>query len=167
MLNIFSASEIAQIAIQIEENGKDFYGLFAEKAKDSKTKEIFKFLLSEEEEHIAVFTQILTSIEKYEPVESYPPDYFAYMNALASGHIFSEKDRGRSFAAKVKTYAEAIDAGIQVEKDSILFYEGMKKVTTDRDKKIIDQIISQEQNHLRKLSEIRGYLLERDDPVNP
>jgi rubrerythrin len=155
MGNIFSGSEIIELGVQIEKNGRDFYRALSRQAKNFKTGEIFKFLAAEEEKHIVVFQKILDSVQKYEPAESYPEEYFAYMNALASEHVFTQKDKGEGIARKIKTDKEAIEMAIGFEKDSIIFYEGMKKVVPQNGHQPIDSLITQEQNHLRQLSELK------------
>jgi rubrerythrin len=156
MGNIFSGSEIVELGVQIEKNGKDFYETLLKKSKNQKTQEIFKYLAGEEEKHIQVFQKILEKIQNYEPPESYPGEYFAYMNALASEYVFTQKGKGEEIAQKTKSDLEAIELGMGFEKDSIIFYEGMKKVTPSYDQKIIDELIAQEQNHLRQLIELKA-----------
>lgn len=158
MTNIFAGSEIVELGIQIEKNGRDFYNALVEQLKNQKAKETFKYLAGEEEKHIAVFQNILDSVHKYEPPESYPGEYFAYMNALARDYVFTQKDKGREIAKNVKGDKEAISLGIGFEKDSIIFYVGMKKVVPEYDHKIVDRLITQEQDHLRQMSEIKESL---------
>lgn len=158
MVNIFAGSEIVELGIQIEKNGRDFYNALVEQLKNQKAKETFKYLAGEEEKHIAVFQNILDSVHKYEPPESYPGEYFAYMNALARDYVFTQKDKGREIAKNVKGDKEAISLGIGFEKDSIIFYVGMKKVVPEYDHKIVDKLITQEQDHLRQLSELKESL---------
>ena len=151
MGNIFSASEIIEIGIQIEKNGRDFYGELVKKAKNTKAQEIFGYLAGEEEKHIKVFQGILEKTEQYQPQGLESDTYFAYMNALASEYVFTQRDQGKKIAQKTKSDQEAIEMGIGFEKDSIIFYEGMKKIVPEDDHKIIEQLIIQEQNHLREL----------------
>ncbi|MFH1413717.1 MAG: ferritin family protein [Candidatus Omnitrophota bacterium] len=158
MGNIFSGSEIVEIGIQIEKNGKDFYNAAAEKSKKPEAKELFEFLAGEEEKHITTFKKLLESVEKYEPAEAYPGEYFSYMNSLASGYVFTQKDKGREIAKALKTDKEVVDKGVTFEKDSITFYEGVKKAVPEYDRKTIDQLIAQEKNHLQKLTEIKDKL---------
>ncbi len=158
MVNIFAGSEIVELGIQIEKNGRDFYNALVEQLKNQKAKETFKYLAGEEEKHIAVFQNILDSVHKYEPPESYPGEYFAYMNALARDYVFTQKDKGREIAKNVKGDKEAINLGIGFEKDSIIFYVGMKKVVPEYDHKIVDKLITQEQDHLRQMSELKESL---------
>ncbi len=155
MGNIFAGSEAVELGIQIERNGKDFYEALAEQSKNLKVRESFSFLAKEEEKHIAAFQEILRKTEQYEPAQSYPGEYLAYMNALANDHIFTQKDKGKSTARGIKTDKEAVDMALGFEKDSIIFYEGMKRMVPAYDQKIIDELIIQEQAHVSKLSALK------------
>ncbi|MDP3732337.1 MAG: ferritin family protein [Candidatus Omnitrophota bacterium] len=158
MGNIFAGSEIIEIGVQIEKNGRDFYNTLEKKSKNQKASEVFQYLAGEEEKHVVVFQKILDSLGKDEPPESYPDEYFAYMNALASEHVFTQKDKGEEVAKAIKSDKEAVNMGIGFEKDSIIFYEGMKKVVPEYDLKIVDELIVQEQGHLRILSDLKKNL---------
>jgi len=158
MVNIFAGSEIVELGIQIEKNGRDFYNALVKLSKNQRAKETFKYLAGEEEKHIAVFRKILDSVHKYEPPESYPGEYFAYMNALASEYVFTQEHKGDETAKRTKSDKEAINLGIGFEKDSILFYEGMKEVVPPYDHKIVHELIIQEQDHLRQLSDLKKSL---------
>jgi len=156
MGNIFSASEVVELGILIEKNGRDFYNAVLSQLKDEKSGELFVFLAREEEKHIIKFTQILDSIQKYEPPESYAQEYVAYMRSLADGYVFTRANSGKEIGNKVKSEKEAIDLGLGFEKDSILFYEGMKKAVPDFDLKIIDELIAQEKRHLELLAQLKS-----------
>ncbi len=155
MGNVFAGSEIVEIGIQIEKNGKDFYEALTGKAKSKKAGEIFKYLAEEEARHIAAFRKILDGIEKYEAPEAYPGEYVEYMNALAGEYIFTQKGKGKDAAEKARSDRDAVSLGIGFEKDSIIFYEGMKGVVPEYDHKVIDGLIKQEQMHLKKLTELK------------
>jgi len=157
-MNIFAGSEIIEIGIQIEKNGRDFYNTLEKKSKNQKASEIFEYLAGEEEKHIKVFQEILNKTEKYEPSGLDADEYFAYMDALASEYVFIQKDKGEQIAKTVKSDKEAVNMGIGFEKDSIIFYEGMKKAVPEYDLKILDELIMQEQGHLRILSDLKKSL---------
>jgi len=155
MGNIFAASEIVELGIQIEKNGRDFYNTLIKQSKNQKAVSVFKHLAGEEEKHIVVFQAILDKVAKYEPPEAYPGEYFAYISALAGDYVFTKKDKGKEAAQGTKSDLEAIDLGIGFEKDSILLYEGMKKVVPEYDVKIVNELIAQEQNHLKQLVDLK------------
>jgi len=152
----FAGSEVVEFGVQIEINGRDFYRTLVEKSKNEKAKELFEFLESEEEKHIKRFRDILKSLQNYKPKEAYPEEYFSYMNSLAGEYVFTKKGKGLEIASKVKSDKEALDLGIGFEKDSIVFYEGMKKIVSDSNKSILDKLIEEENNHLKKLTGLKG-----------
>ena len=156
MAVIFAGSEVVELGIKIEKNGKDFYKTLFNQSKIDAAKKLFKYLADEEEKHIAVFDKILSSTQKYEPVETYQGEYSLYMKALASECVFTKKGKGKEIAKAVKTDEEALGLGIVFEKDSIIFYEGMKMVVPEYDHRIISALIVQEQSHLRQLTELKG-----------
>ncbi len=155
MGSIFAGSEVVELGIQIEKNGRDFYNALAEKSRSLKAQEMFKYLAGEETKHIAVFQKILGEVEKYEPQGLDADEYYAYMNALAGEYVFTQAHKGTEIAQKTKSDKEAIELGIGFEKDSIVFYEGLKKVVPDYDIKVVGELIAQEQHHLRLLSELK------------
>ncbi|NQT95722.1 MAG: ferritin family protein [Candidatus Omnitrophica bacterium] len=160
----FSGSEIVEIGVEIEKNGHDFYNIMSDKLKDPKVKDFFRFMAGEEEKHIHDFQSILGTVKTYEPYESYPQEYFAYLNTIASEYIFTKKDELQDKIKSIETEKEAIDVSLGLEKESILFYEEMKKALQEKEKAIIDKIIEQEKNHAKGLLELRSSLKkERKD----
>lgn len=155
MANIFSGSEIVELGVQIEKNGRDFYEVLSKLSKSPSAAEIFEFLAKEEEKHIGIFKNILKNIEKDGFSQLYADEYVAYMNALVSECVFTEKDKGKDIAKKVASYKEAVELGIGFEKDSIIFYEGIKQFVPEHDKTVVDNLIGQERKHLRQLSDLK------------
>ena len=52
MEKAFSQSEVVELGIQIEKNGRDFYNELVARSESAEAKEIYKFLAGEEEKHI-------------------------------------------------------------------------------------------------------------------
>lgn len=155
MGNILAGNEIVELGIQIEKNGRDFYTALASRIKNKKVVEIFGYLASEEEKHIVVFQKILEGLSRNEPPESYPGEYLSYMTSLSGEYVFTQKDKGTEVATRVKDEKEAVNLGIGFEKDSIVFYEGMKGAVPEYDLKAVEELISQEQYHLKQLLELK------------
>ena len=158
MGNIFAASEIVELGIQIEKNGRDFYNTLVRQSKNQKAKDIFQYLAGEEEKHIATFQKILDTVEKYESPEIYASEYLAYMNALASEYVFTKENKGIQIAQQIKADLEAVEMGIGFEKDSIIFYEGIKKFVPAHEQNVVEELITQEQSHLRQLVDLKSKL---------
>ncbi|MFA5063611.1 MAG: ferritin family protein [Candidatus Omnitrophota bacterium] len=158
MGNIFAGSEIVEIGIQIENNGRDFYNTLVKQSENPKAREVFGFLAGEEEKHIKVFQGILDKTQKFEPQSLDADDYLGYMKTLAGEHIFTQKNQGDKIAQSIKNDKEAIEVAIRFEEDSIVFYAGMKKIVPEYDHKVIDFLIMQEENHLKQLLDMRKLL---------
>ncbi len=158
MGNVFAGSEIVELGIQIERNGRDFYNILVNQTENQKSKDIFKFLACEEEKHIETFQKILDSVQKHEPPGAFTEEYFAYMKAMASVYVFTEKDKGKTVAKEIQTDTEAVELGMGFEQDSIEFYEGMKKIVPPNDCKLLEELIAQEENHIKKLLDIKESL---------
>ena len=87
----FDASEIVTFAIKIEENGEKFYNHTVQIVGEPEVKQIFKYLAKEEAKHKNTFEELLSKIKKYKPLESYPGEYLAYLQAYVETIIFSNK----------------------------------------------------------------------------
>jgi len=154
---LFNISEIYQFAIAIEENGEKFYRAQLKKFNDENIKKLFSLLADEEIKHKETFKSMLEKIEKYEPKESYPGEYFLYLKSYAENIIFNEKELD-SKIKKIKDPKSVLDFAIKLEWDSILYYQEMKIYVSADSAKLIDDIIKEERKHFIKLSEARKNL---------
>jgi rubrerythrin len=155
----FTAAEIAELGIQIEKNGFEFYSKLAERATHESVKEVFSYLAGEEKSHIAAFQKIHDSSQAYDSVDQYPDDYFAYMKDLASEHVFAQAGAGLVSADKVGSEIEGIDIALKFEKESIKFFEAMKKIVKDSDSTVVDKLIEEEKRHIEKLNLLKSTYL--------
>ncbi len=155
MGEVFAAKEVIEIGIEIEKNGRDFYNTLLKQSKDIKAQDLFKFLATEEERHIKAFQKILEKVSKNQVDLPGADDYYAYMNALATEHVFTKANTGEITAQAIKSDKEALEKAIGFEKDSIIFYEGMKKVVVADERNTVDILIAQEQDHLRRLTRMK------------
>lgn len=153
-MSLFEPSEVFQFAIRIEENGEKFYRQMAQKFDDPKAKELFSFLANEEIKHKKIYEEMVSKIEKYEPFETFPGEYFAYLRAYADKIIFTQKKFDEEIA-NIKDIDAAIDYAINAELDSILYYQEIKNLVSENQRKIIEGIIEEERRHFVKLSEIK------------
>ena len=156
-MSLLSSGEVVQFAVQIEENGQRFYRGFAQKLQSEAEKEIFNYLADEEATHIKTFETMLKNIEKFEPPTSYPDEYFAYLRAYADNLIFTKENLEKE-AAKINTSKEAANFGIRRELDSILYYQEIKSFVPEKERDIIDNVISEERKHFIKLTDLKKNL---------
>ena len=151
-------TEVVQFAIRIEENGEKFYRKIAAAIGDKKIRDLFTFLADEEVKHKEKFEKMLSEVEKYEPSEAYPPEYFAYLRAFANNIIFNvgiDKD-----LPEKPHPVSALDFGIRREADSIAYYQETRGLVPADQRNLIDKIIEEERKHLLKFSELKKTLQE-------
>jgi len=150
------ASELLQFGIKIEENGEKFYRETAQTIKNRELKDLLVFLADEEAEHKKVLESMIPEIEKYEPAEAYPPEYFAYLRAFADNIIFTGKLR-KDLPKKMDAVS-VIDFGIRRELDSIAYYQEMRGVVPREQHDMVDRIIQQEREHFMKFTNLKKTL---------
>jgi len=61
-------------------------------------------------------------------------------------------------ATQADSDIKALELAIGAEKDSILFYYGMKEIMPQRAQPMVNNIITEEKSHLRQLSELKRKL---------
>ena len=155
----FSGSELLEIAIGIERNGMAFYQALADKTGSKDVKDIYNHLAGEEKKHLDTFQSMSDSLGQAKPQETYTEEYMLYLKSLVDSAVFSNVTEARQKANKVFNEIEALDTGIQAEKDSILFYTELQNLVRERDRKVVLKVLDEEKNHLRQLSKLTRELM--------
>jgi len=155
---LFTGSELIEIAINIERNGVAFYQALADKTLNKDARAIYDYLASEEKKHLNTFQGMLNTIGQYQPPEDYAKEYMLYLKSLVDSSVFSNITEAQQKAEKISSEIEALDTGIQAEKDSILFYTEMQNFVRQPDQKTVLKIIDAEKAHLRQLSQLKQML---------
>lgn len=139
MFHKFNAKEILEMAEQIERNGNAFYRKAAEDVEGDDIKQFLIELADMEVSHEKLFQEMkeqLTDKEKEDVVFDPNDDTAQYIQALADSRVFYEKDIDTS------SVVEVLKEAIVAEKDSIVFYLGMKDmVPTEKGKARIEEVI--------------------------
>jgi rubrerythrin len=146
----FNADDVFEIAEQLERNGAEFYRAAADRVGDKGHKAFLSGLSRMELEHEKVFSSMreeLKGKEKEPTVFDPEGESERYLRALADTRVFFEKQMDAT------TMEGILKAAILAEKDSIVFYLGMKDwVPGDRGAAKMDKIIREEMHHVRSLS---------------
>ena len=151
----FNADEILQMAERIERNGVRFYRAAAE-AVDKTLAEQFGALAEMEAAHEQTFAAMradLSSEERQTTTFDPNDDTGAYLAAMADSSVFDEKTDPTDLVARATSPAEVLRVAIGLEKESILFYLGLKGLVPDRlGRDRIERIIGEERQHVALLS---------------
>jgi rubrerythrin len=154
----YNADEALSIAEQVEKNGDRFYRAAAEKQTDRDAAATFLKLAEMEQGHLKVFSDMRAALsdEERRPVTFDPYDENSlYLRAAADRTIFDvTADLTKSLTGK-ETIGQVLAMGIAAEKDSIVFYTGMKDMVPARlGRDRIEAIIKEELSHFVTLSEM-------------
>jgi rubrerythrin len=148
----FNADDVFEMAEQMERNGGKFY---RDAAKEAFLSEAERQMLLElarmEDQHEELFKAMraeLTGDEKAATVFDPTGEAVLYLRALADTRVFFEKE------IETTSMEAILKAAIDAEKDSIVFYLGMKaSVPESMGKDRLDEIIKEEMGHIRLLSQ--------------
>jgi len=154
----FSGSELINIAIGIEQRGIAFYDIMAKSTENAGVRDIFQYLTDMERTHIDIFEGMLGETDKYQIPETYAEEYSGYLQALVDNAVFTDDAITSEMATRASSDIEALELAIGAEKDSILFYYGMKEVLPQPAQSMVDKIIGEEKSHLREISELKKKL---------
>ncbi|MBW2201431.1 MAG: ferritin family protein [Deltaproteobacteria bacterium] len=146
----FNADEVFEMAEQIERNGAKFYRTAAEAVSKPADKKLLTGLAKMEDAHEKTFASLRKTLSEKETGSTVfdPEDESgSYLRALADTRVFFEKEMD------VSSMAQILKSAISAEKDSIVFYLGMKEaVPSGLGKEKIEAIIKEEMSHIRLLS---------------
>ena len=152
----FNASEIFEMAEQIERNGAAFYKKAAAFIQGPAQKTLEE-LASWELKHEELFKGMkdaLTSADKLEQVFDPDEEGARYLRAFADRHVFDTRQEAADRLLGDENLEQVLRMAIDLEKDSIVFYLGLRDATPNkagRDK--VEDIIKEEMRHVSILSD--------------
>jgi rubrerythrin len=146
----FSADDVFDMAEQIERNGSLFYQKAADDVSDGDAKHFLADLAAMEANHEKTFSDMRRELSQSESAQTvFDPhgEAASYLKALADSRVFFEKEIDTSSMQAI------LKAAILAEKDSIVFYLGIKELVPDkRGQSRLDDIIKEEMSHIKLLS---------------
>jgi len=152
----FNADEIFQMAEQIERNGREFYSRAAKRMGEPHTAQFLLGLAAMEGEHEKIFANMRAGLSEQERKATvFDPDHqaSAYLRAWADGHVFDVRSNPAQKLTGKEKVQDILQTAIGLEKDSVVFYVGMKDAVPERlGRSKIDGIIKEEMSHIASLS---------------
>jgi rubrerythrin len=159
MAYAFNANEMLDLAIRIEENGGRFYRKAAQLQSDPENQALLDQLATMEAHHKLTFETMKKGLSEagktatvFDPLE----ESGQYLAAMADAHGGEGSPAIADTLTGKESIVQIIDIAIGLEKESILFYLGLKDmVPPEYGQEKLDQIIREEQRHLTQLSALR------------
>ncbi|MEA3238680.1 MAG: ferritin family protein [Candidatus Bipolaricaulota bacterium] len=153
MKRTYNIDEILAMAEEIERNGAEYYHRAAEITTDVDKRRRLEDLAEMERNHERIFAEMRAS--QPEKRKSFDSDGEAgrYLGAIVDGNVFDYRaEPAADLAGKslVDIYRKALD----LEKDSIIFYLGIRElVPNELGNAQMDDIIREEMGHIVLLSD--------------
>ena len=148
----FNADEVYEMAEEIERNGAKFYRAAAAKSSDESIKTMLMDMAAMEDEHLKIFQDMRTQLSESEKESNiYDPQNEAamYLQTMAdSKGTEGLKAPGIKLSGN-ESMSEVLQIAIEAEKNSILFYVGLRELVPasgGRDK--LEMIIKEEVGHV-------------------
>ena len=158
----FNADEIFEMAIRIEANGARFYRKAAGYQSDAQNRTMLEKLGTMEDHHKITFEKMRQHLSDAEKgATTFDPNNEAsdYLAAMADTHGGEGSPTAADALTGEESLQEIITIAIGLEKESILFYLGLKDLVPPkygRDK--LDQIINEERRHIIQLKSVLNNL---------
>lgn len=155
---LFTASDVLQFSIRMEEDGGRFYREAADRTKNAEVKNLFNTLVSDEEKHKKTFEALLLKEDLFEPREDYQGEYLSYLRNYIDGKIFIALD-DKLAESESGNVAKALEFAIGREMESIHYYQELKAFVSVEGQESLDKIIAEERRHFMQLSEAKKNLI--------
>jgi len=151
----FNANEILEMAEEIETNGAKFYRQAAKSASDKRTKQMLLDMAAMEDGHLKTYHEIRKGLSQWEKEETiFDPDNQSvkYLQAMADARGYEGKITPSKELTGSETIKEILDIALNSEKESALFYLGLKDLVPERaGREKVENIILEELSHITTL----------------
>ena len=156
MTAAFNATEVFEMAIQIERNGSLFYRIAMDKATTAEARDLLEKLASMEDDHERTFIDMRRRLR---PELLHDPDdeTLRYLASFVDSEVFDLGKDPREKLGSLGDLDNILNAAIRAEKDTIAFYTGIRILIDEKlGRDDIDNIIREEMLHVAFLrNEIR------------
>jgi rubrerythrin len=154
----FNADEVFDMAIQIETNGAAFYRKAASLQSDADNRAFLESLASMEDRHQETFEKMKKELpDKDKGGKVFDPygELSQYLAAMADTHGGEGSPSAADALTGSENMEDIITTALGLEKESILFYLGMKDmVPVKYGQEKIEDIIKEERKHVIQLTGI-------------
>jgi rubrerythrin len=151
----FNANEIFEMAEQIERNGATFYRQAAEKVSGQDIKDMFLNMATMEDGHLQTFQAMRKELADQEKgTTAFDPynEATLYLQTMADGKGSEGMKSPTEMLTGDESAQELLEIAIGAEKNSVLFYVGLKDlVSAQAGKDKVDGIIREEVKHVADL----------------
>ncbi|MCQ9205659.1 MAG: ferritin family protein [Omnitrophica bacterium] len=155
-MKTYSLKSIFRFALNTEEKGNVFYQDVARYTQDKDIKKLFNYLSKQEIKHAKTFLKLYHSCADKKNIFLANPELSEVLDAIFRGLIFPDISEVRDSTVKKDALVRILKIAMDVEINTIIFYDRMKEcIKSYKIKEILSKIITEEEKHLVKLKKMR------------
>jgi rubrerythrin len=150
---IFQATDIIEMAMELEKSGEMFYDAVAKKVPSPEVRALFEEMAEQEKYHYEAFEKMSGTVwDRSTTPEEEWDQYLMYLQATIQSAFFEGSDKALSLAEQVDNEQQALQMALGFEKETMLFFFDLREKVSNADKPVVERIIDEERSHMRRLA---------------
>jgi rubrerythrin len=158
MNQAFTSKDILEMSIQAKARGVELYLALAKNSSNYYVGKLFVELAKDEQRHKHELEKWLTKAKDKGRMEAYPGERSLFLKALVDENAFNCDETRKKMLETTISEEEALRAGINFEKDFMLFLHELKRHVSEKESAVIDKLIDEEIDHLKEIIKIKDKL---------
>ncbi len=156
-MGVFTADEVFQIALELEETGEVFYEAIAAGCGNERVAAMCRRLAAQEAVHRQRFQHMRERLAQQPATRPLSPEALDFAQATINQRVIPNPAEARKIAGEA-SLNHILGLAIQLENDSVSFYTNMLSVVQGDDARAVRQIVTEEQDHAKELTAARRNL---------
>ncbi|MFA6133839.1 MAG: ferritin family protein [Phycisphaerae bacterium] len=148
---------VLEMAERIERNGVDFYQIAARYVSDARSAQLLLQLAAMEGRHEEIFAEMRRRLgggpESGEPLDP-DSETALYLRGLLAGKFFDIRTTPADYLRPKDTASDILLTAIGLEKETLVFYEGVKQVVRPADRPVVERVLAEEMGHIAQLASV-------------
>ena len=150
-----TGEDLIDFAVQTEIHGAHFYREAAELSEDDEASDLFEYLAFQEERHRLVFEGLSEAVVPSAIDADEAQEALGYISAAVDQEFFGRDAALRQIAPGATT-EEMLQQAMEFERETLLFFYGLRDLVRSPNKLLLDDIIAEEKSHMRQLARLLG-----------
>jgi rubrerythrin len=149
---------VFDFAMKAEKDGMDFYTQAARKFKEPELRDLFLKLAKEETKHLETFVGLKARAEKKGADLCFRTEQAGdYLEAILREGFFPKGDSMTRRLAGVGSVGEACAIAMDAEKNAVLLYSELAKLSREKEqKKVFEDLAKEERSHITMVGTARA-----------
>jgi rubrerythrin len=154
-----SLNDIFKAAMQLEAIGGAFYRKYAQVSDVPEIKKAFNSLAVMEETHFNKFQAMLEALAPEQAGRGISKENRSYVTKTINEVVFNEERKPENLLQRVSNLNDALKIALELEDNSIDYYERIKQEVPPEVAREIARIIVEEQEHVQTITNLKENLV--------